>query len=172
MNGELGLGDKRGLGFECQMLSFAPNSSSVIVPADRKHQPGQGDPGPGVLRGSLVLLAVPGRDLLIAHEPLQLGRRVGTGGDALKLQVLSGSCRDLGGAGVVADALNDDFARRLCREQDGILIVVKKRDKNKMCLTFLFMAVNFEFVATQRNLRKKESELGRESARERVRVCE
>ena len=40
-----------------------------------------------------------------------------------------------------------------------------------MCLTFLFMAVNFEFVATQRNLRKKESELGRESARERECVC-
>ena len=40
-----------------------------------------------------------------------------------------------------------------------------------MYLTFLFMAVNFEFVATQRNLRKGETlrERMRESEKERVR---
>ena len=129
VNGQLGFGDKRGLGFECQMFSFATNSGSVVVPADGQHQPGQGDPGPGVLRRPLVLLAVPGCDLLVAHEPLQLGRRVGASGDALQLEVLARSGRDLRGAGVVTDALDDNFARRLCREkceQDGILIVVKK----------------------------------------------
>lgn len=131
MNGKPGLGDERGLGFECQMFSFAADSGSVVVPADWQHQPGQGDPGPGVLRRPLVLLAVARCDLLVAHEPFQLGRRVGARGDALQLQVLAGSGRDLGGAGVVSNALDDNFARRLYREETGTRRNINRCEKEE-----------------------------------------
>ncbi len=92
------------------MDSFAPNGGSVIVPADGQYQSGERNPGSSVLRRPLVLLAVAGCDLLVAHEPLQLGRRIGAGRDAFQLKVFAGGRRDLDGAGVVSNSLDDNFA--------------------------------------------------------------
>ena len=92
------------------MDSFAPNGGSVIVPADGQDQSGERDPGSRVLRRPLVLLAVAGSDLLVAHEPLQLGRRISAGRDAFQLKVFAGGRSDLDRAGVVSNSLDDNFA--------------------------------------------------------------
>ncbi len=119
MDSEFRFSVEGGLGFQGRVLCLAPNDGSIIVTADRQNKSGQRDPGSGVFRRSLVLLAVPGGYLLIAHEPLQLGGWVGPGGDALQLQVLPGCGGDLGGAGVVSNTLDDHLAWRFCSKRNG-----------------------------------------------------
>ena len=119
MDGEFRFSVEGGLGFQGRVLGLAPNDGSIVVTADRQDKSGQGDPGPGVFRGSLVLLAVTGGYLFVAHEPLQLGGGVGPGGDALQLQVLPGCGGDLGGAGVVSNTLDDYLAWRFCSKRNG-----------------------------------------------------
>ncbi len=111
VNGEFRLSSQGVVGIlEGRMFSLATNGGTVVLPANGQHQSREGDPCSSVLRWSLVLLAVAGRYLLLAHVPLQLGGRVGSGSDALELKVLSGCGRDLDGASIVADTLDDNFA--------------------------------------------------------------
>ncbi len=111
MNGEFRLGSQGVVGIrESRMFSLTSNGGTVVFPAHRQHQSREGDPGSCILCRSLVLLAVSGGNLLLAHVPLQLGGRVGAGGDALEFEVLPGRGRDLNRAGIVTNALDDDLA--------------------------------------------------------------
>ena len=111
MNSEFRLGSQGVVGIkEGWMFSLASNGGSVVVPAHGQHQPREGDPGASILCRSFVLLAVAGSNLLLAHVPLQLGGRVGSGGDALELEVLAGRGRDFNRASIVTNALDDNFA--------------------------------------------------------------
>ena len=103
-----------------RMISLATNGGAVVIPANRKYQSRQGDPGPGILCRSLVLLAMSGRNLLVAHVPLELGWRVSSCGNAFKFEVFTGRGSDLNWAGIITHALDDYLAWWLCQKERNI----------------------------------------------------